>query len=229
MIKVRTWILTALSLAVAALLLWVIVDLRSDKIDAVNLNNAYKGVISRYSIQVGDMKEQVYEANLKVADRERDLVLSIEQVARLRELNIRNVRMIGSLNLSLKAYKDSLLIKHGTDTITLVKYVQDSTGFFHVPSESTWGWEDEWAESYAGIDSDGYGYSGFDVKPFEIEISLGSRGLFKKDYVSVVSTDMPYIDVSGIDMNIVKQKKAAPFLYGTAFGVILTSILLGVL
>jgi len=207
----------------------VIVSLNSDRKEAHRLNEAYEGVISTYSIQIGDLKEQVYEANLRVEDREKDLVMSLEQVARLEELNIRNVRMIGSLRLSLKAYKDSLAIKHGPDTIVLTKYLQDSIGMFQVPAAANWGWEDEYASSYAGIDPDGFGYSGFDVKPFEIDLVLGSRGLLRRDYVSVVSTDMPYIDVSGIEMNIVKQKKTAPFLWGTVVGVALTTLLIGVL
>jgi hypothetical protein len=206
----------------------VIVNLNSDKKEAQSLNNAYEGKISRYEVEVGDLKEQVYETQLRVADKQRELELTIEQVERLDELNIRNVQMIGSLRLSLKAYQDSLAIRQGPDTIVLTKYVRDSTGVFEVPEGSTWGWEDEYASSYAGIDKYGYGYSGFDVKPFEIDISLGSRGVFRKDYVSAITTDMPYMDVTGIDMQVVKQKNRGlkGFLIGGAIGGIVTGLLL---
>ena len=227
---IKLWRLVALTALLTALLLSVVLCLHSKAKRLSTTNETLSAEVSHYTIRVDSLEEVVYESSLIVADRERDLILSRKQIERIKALNIRNVQVIGELNLRLQAYRDSLIIRTGTDTVVLIEYRVDSvTTGYAVPVGSEWSWSDRWARSYAGIDSLGLGYSGFEVKELPLDIVLGSRGLFRKDFVSAVSSANPYLTIDKSNMQVVQKKKAKPFIVGLALGVVATAVVVSVL
>lgn len=222
--KARISVIIGVILLVIAVLTIVIVKLNSEKKRWHSTSVGYEQVISEYQIEVSGLKEKVYEADLRVVKKQDDLILAYEQVERLEALNLRRVYVIGELRLSLKAYQDSLTIHRGIDTIEVVRYVTAEGTGLAVPVGTTWGWEDEYAESYAGINSDGTGMSGFDIKPFDLNLVLASRGIFSKDYVSILTTENPYINIDKNNIQLHQRKKAQPFLIGLGIGVLSTIV-----
>jgi len=230
--KVSLWKIALGGLAVGvvlAVLVWWVFHLNSELKGARNLGIAYRGVISEYVIEVDSLKEYVAEAELRVVEKERQLMLTIEQKERIEQLHLRNVIVVGELRLSLQAYRDSLQIKKGTDTIHVIEYVVEGDTMEVVPVGTEWSWSDQWASAYAGIDTTGTGYIGFEVKPSTLNIALGSRGVFRKDYVSSATTLNPYLTIDKNNIQVVQQKKAQTTIIagslGVAIGVLISTLL----
>jgi len=223
--KIKTWLLSVIGVAILVGLSWWVIHLYKELRRTERIATWTEGEVSTYKIKVDSLREVVYESGVLLAAKERDLVLTKEQERRVREMHIRDVKIIGELRLSLKAYQDSLLIKKGVDTIKVVEYITEDGVGLAVPVGTSWSWADEWARSYAGIDSAGLGYSGFIVKPFGINLVVGSRGVFSKQYVSSVSTANPYVTIDRNSMQLVQKKKAQPFLIGLGAGIVATAAL----
>jgi len=219
--KIKVWHLVAITFVftTAIILLLVFTHRRNDKLVTALKNADY--TIAYYKIKVDSIQERVAEANLSVVEATRKLSLSHEEMERVKALNIRNVRTIGNLKLQIAAMQDSLILYRDSIKVE-VEYipVENSDSLKPVVSVPLhMGWEDQWAKSWADIDINGKGASGFEIKDLPISLTLGSRGVFKKSYVSDVATPNPYLTVTQNQFQIVKQPTWKPIVYSGAIGV----------
>ena len=215
-VKVKTWYVTAALVVLTALLSWLVIYLNSERKSALNLVNAQQGVISEYSIDIDYLKEKVYETELVVVSREKELNLSKEQKERLKKQHVRDVKVIAELELQIKALHDSLILKHGVDTID-VEFMftpEDTIPVVRVPV--SFSWSDEWASSWGSINIKGLGTSGFEVKSLPLDIVLGSRGVFNKRYISAASSPSPYVHVSENNVQLVQKKSRGVMVVTTS-------------
>ena len=187
--------------------------------------------IATYEIQIGSLREYVHEVNLDVSEAYRQLSLTQEEKERLEQLSIRRASMIGDLRLKIAAMQDSLVVYKDSLSKVPVVYVPTPTGdtvpMVEVPLY--FGWEDEWAKSWAEIDIDGQGVSGFEIGDMPISLTLGSRGFFKKDYVSAVTTNNPYVSLTYGHFQIVKQPKWKPIVISGATGLLIGTVVSAIL
>ena len=173
-----------------------------------------------YTVVVGSLKEQVAEARLLVWSRKDQLMLTQAQVERLKKQNINHVNVIGQLKVTVASLQDSLMLKSGKDTVKVVEYITESGDVNScVPIPFDFEIQDEWMYSAAGVDATGTGWTSFLLKETPIDLTLGSRGVFKKHYVSAVSTPNPYVGFTANDFQVVQQDiKIPPIVYGTTGG-----------
>lgn len=214
---------------IIAVLLIIVVSLGKEVKRQQNVTNGLQSIISSYVIEVDTLRESVYETQAVVVEKESQLQLAEQEILRLAQLNIRNVNMIASLELKVTALRDSLLLMDNTDTVHVIEYIteEDTLNVVEIPLE--FGWETHNIVSWGGIDETGLGYSGFVVDPLPLNIVLGSRGFFQKQYVSSVSTSVPEVKVTHQHTQIViPKRKAWPYAVcvsvGVVAGVVLTAL-----
>jgi hypothetical protein len=188
-----------------------------------------------YDAVVGEQREKIYESRLVIAEVERKLEISEDQKERLKQMNIRNVKVIGQLELQISSYRDSLTIYNPREydieveggEYEMIEVEQTADGAM-LPLPASFGYQDEWVKQWAKIDTSGLGSIGFELEPFMIDLTLGSRGLWNKSYVSAASTDSPHVVISKNSFQMVdSRKKVWPYVAVGGLGVILGVVLGG--
>ncbi len=174
-----------------------------------------------YAITVNELKETVYESKITMAENKRKLNLSQEQVERLKQTNIRKVHAIGELELHISSLKDSLIVYRDVDIEYEELDVEETVDGPMLPLPVSFSSKDEWLTQQARIGTDGLGSISFDLSPVKIDLTLGSRGLWNKSYVSAVSTNNPYASVTKNNFQLVdKRRKAWPYFVTTGIGIV---------
>lgn len=221
--SIKTWKITAVLIVVTVILSWLVIYLNSERKSALNLIGVQQGVITEYSIKIDTLKEKVYETELIVVDRKKELNLSKEQLKRLAAQHIKDIKVIAELELQIRALRDSLILNRGVDTVNVEEIImgEDTVSMVRVPFD--FGWKDSWASSWGAVSVDGLGTSGFEVIKLPLDIVLGSRGVFNKGYVSAVSSPNPYVYVSQNNVQLVQKKK------GRTAALVTSSALVGAL
>lgn len=180
--------------------------------------------VKYYNTVVDELNETVAETKLWVWSKEQALVLSESQIERLRKQNIDHVNAIGRLELTVSALQDSLTLYreviNATDTIIkeIPVEVIDDRNMIELPV--SFGEENEYLTQWAIIDSTGLGSLGFKMQPFSLDITLGSRGVFRKDYIVTAATSNPYFTVDQNNFQVVGTSKIKPAVYGVAAGIV---------
>jgi len=185
--------------------------------------------IERYEIEVDSLREYVTQAELWIFNKDKKLALTQAELDRIKQLNLRQVYTIGRLEMTVSALKDSLSLWRDSVRVETV-YVDNpddpegpSIPMIELPA--SFGWEDDYVRSWGLITADGYGESGFDVKSLNIDLTLGSRGWLSPDYVSVVTTDNPYINIDKNNFSVVQPKKIRPVIVGVSVGLVTGTVL----
>ena len=141
---------------------------------------------------------------------------------RLKKLNIRHVNAIGSLELKVAAMEDSLRVVKGTvfyDTVVNEVVKVDDRNLIEIPA--SFGFQDSWVTSWGIIHEDGMGESGFTIDRLPVEIVLGSKGFFKKTYLSQVGTSNPHVTITKQQFIVTDEtKRITPILVVGGIGVI---------
>jgi hypothetical protein len=215
-VKVKTWKITAALVVLTAILSWLVIYLNSERKSALNLVGVQQGVITEYSIKIDTLKEKVYETELIVVDRKKELNLSKEQLKRLAAQHIKDIKVIAELELQISALRDSLILNRGVDTVSVEEVImgEDTVSVVRVPFD--FGWKDSWASSWGAVSVDGLGTSGFEVTSLPLDIVLGSRGVFNKSYVSAASSPNPYVCVSQNNVQLVQKKSRGVMVVTTS-------------
>jgi len=223
-IKLKAWwILASIVILVAALGFFVRDSILAHR-ERDRLSTAIEyaeGKVKFYQVIVDGLEESVAETRAIVVERENQLMLSKEQIERLKAQNIKHVRAIASLNAEVNILKDSLRITGKVDTVYRDVEVIDDRAMIELPLSFTH--IDEWATLRANVNTIGQGSIYANLKPVPIDIAIGYRGLFSKEYVSNVSTPSPYIQFDKAQVQIVQSKKPKTFLWGVLTGVAVTT------
>lgn len=187
--------------------------------DIARLDNAIEqksSIIRAYDIALKGEMVKVFESKLLIVESNKALRDSEAYSELLRAEKIRNVFAIGELRLTVDAMRDSL------ELFPTEKPKSDMMGLINGPPKTItlpveFGWEDEYATSYASINLSGKGTTGFKLESVPVTVTLGSRGMFRKDYISAVTTPSPYIwiDYNNFVLNLPKSK--TPLLLGAGF------------
>jgi hypothetical protein len=236
-LTVKVWHLALLFTVVGALIaLGIVYHLRkvdrlSDGLSEANTEIKY------YKIVVGNLQESVTENKLRVVSQEKALVLSQKEIERMEAVNLRNVQTIGSLQLQISSMKDSLTLFRDTVRVP-VEYIPITEDGDVIEGEGdrpmvelpfSFSTATEWSRSWAAVGTNGLGTIGFEVTKLPINITLGSRGVFRKDYVSIVTTPNPEVSVSAQNFQIVKQERWKPIIYSGVTGLILGGLIVAVI
>ncbi len=219
--SVKVWHVVLLSIIVGALLTWGILN-SSREVDRLRSElRASADVIMYHTIEVDSLTEQVAEAKLYIWEKEQHLVMTQAQVERLKKLRIRDVRLIGELEIRLDAFKDSLAVR---DADTVIRYVErvNDVPMIEVPAffES----DEPWLYMWGNINIAGTGSLGMHLKETPIHITLGSRGVFKKEYVSAISSPNPYITITKNDIQVVQPKITKPTAIAGTVGLLVGAV-----
>jgi len=218
-LEIRGWIILVIALVIAGSTTFFIIDYVKTKRDVKRAHlaiDAYSNAVKRYDIVVDSLQEQVIESEIMVYAKDKVLRLSQAQEERLRKENIRKVNAITHLELSIAAVQSRLPIKHDT----IIKYVEkvDNRNMIDIPA--SFGYQDEWVEQWAIIDESGTGEVGFNMESIPLDITLGSRGVFKKDYISAISSPNPYVVFDASQTQLVVPKKTKPIVLVGTIGLI---------
>jgi hypothetical protein len=185
--------------------------------------------ITRYRIRVNGLEESVAEVNLIVVDKDSEILQLKEEKERLRELNIRKVSVIGSLEATVSLLKDSISVQVTDDSKpSWGAFVPDKTNPV-LPLPARIPYEDEWASVLVGITTSGYASFDFNLSPLPVNIVIGEKkeGAFKKaENVAVVTTPCPYVTFDDTKMVLVDETKPKwPYVVGG--GVLGAAIVVG--
>ena len=227
-IELKGWIIIVLALILTGATTFFIVDYVKTKRDVKRAHlaiDAYSNAVKRYDIVVDSLHEQVVESEIMVYAKDKSLRLSQAQEERLRKENIRRVNAITHLELSLASVQSRLPVKHDTVYIEVEKI--DDRSMIEIPA--SFGYQDKWVEQWAIIDESGNGEVGFNIESIPLDITLGSRGLFKKEYIEAVSTPNPYVTFNSSQAQLVVPKKTKPIVLVGSIGLvtgIITTLLL---
>ena len=233
-VEIKLWKLMLAVAIVTAGLIWLVIHMVNLNRGLTATNERNEAVLYTYDIVVNDMREKVAERKLLVAETQRLLKLSRDQVERLKEQNIRNVYAIGQLKLQLQAVRDSLPLSRDSIRVPVEQIpasnVSSTSSIWDMTADGAeqktrpmvevplrFGWEDEWARSWGTVSINGLGESGFIVKDLPIDLTLGSRGVFNKSYISSVSTPSPYVAIDENNFNLVKTKNHLPYYMAGSF------------
>lgn len=222
-LEIRGWIILVLALILSGATTYFIVDYVKTKRDVKRAHlaiDAYSNAVKRYVITVDSLQEQVIEAEMIVYDKSRSLRLSQAQETRLRKENIRKVNAITHLELRLSASQNNLPIKRDTVFIEVEKV--DNWPMIELPA--SFGWVDDYAESWGIITEDGNGESGFTVNNLGLDITLGNRGVFRKQYISAISSSNPHVEFDASQTQLVVKKKARPYIVVGSASLILGTV-----
>jgi len=210
-IRFKGWIILVLALILAAGTFFLIRDYVKTKKDVKRAHlaiDSYSNAVKRYVIVVDSLQEQVVESEIIVYNKDRSLRLSQAQEERLRKENIRKVNAITHLELELSSSQDSLPIKRDTVYIEVEKI--DDRSMIELPI--SYGVQTEWATQWAIIDESGNGEVGFEINSLPLDITLGSRGVFNKQYIAAISSPNPLVQFDASQTQLVVKKKTRPML-----------------
>ena len=227
-IEIKGIVILIIALVIAGAVTFFIVDYVKTKRDVKRAHlaiDAYSNAVKRYDIVVESLQEQVIESEIMVYAKDKVLRLSQAQEERLRKENIRKVNAITHLELSLASVQSRLPIKHDT----VIRYVDKSSSQPKIEIPASFGYQDKWVEQWAIIDESGTGEVGFNMESIPLDITLGSRGVFKKDYISAISSPNPYVVFDASQTQLVVPKKTKPIVLVGSIGLvtgIITTLLL---
>jgi len=214
--KVKVWHIAALGVVIGALVTYLVISM-SSKIDRLTrIVDETNGQVEFYKIVVGNLEEQVFESELIIREKEKLVEVTSEQMARLKAEKIRYLNAIGSLNLQVSSLKDSLSVKVPPDTIVRIVEIIDDRPMMELPAY--FDYNDRWISMYAEIDTTGKGLISAALGEAPINIAMGSR-LFKRDYVTAISSPSPYLSFDKVDVQIVAPKKLKPLLIVGGIGI----------
>lgn len=200
--------------------------------NALNSLEQAEANIRIYGITVDDLKEKVYESRVALVATQRQLSLSVEQVDRLKEQDIRKVQVIGELELKVSSYRDSLLLYKKGDLEWELVDIEDTPDGPMLPLPVSFGYQDDWLTQQAIINERGLGSISFEMDSVKLDVVLGSRGLWNKSYIAAISTDNPHLAITQNQWQMIDpKKKATPYILvgtlGIAVGGVVTLLLLG--
>ena len=178
-----------------------------------------------YKVVVDGLNEQVTESKLTIVNKDAVISRMVEYSERLEAEKIRDVYAIGTLNAEISLLKDSIPLP---DSITLIDYICEEDSAHAIVLPFTFDFDDSFLYMWGEVDKQGLGTLGMFMKEAPINVTLGSRGVFGKDYVSAVSSPNPYVDITKNDFTLVSKKNKAPFFVAGGFvtGMVATLLLM---
>ncbi len=223
-LELRGWILLVIALVIAGTTFFFVRDYVKTKRDVKRAHlaiDAYSNAVKRYVIVVDSLQEQVIESEIMVYAKDKVLRLSQAQVERLKKENIRKVNAITHLELKIASVQSRLPITHYDTVIEYVEKIDDRS-MIEIPA--SFGFQDEWVTQWAVIDESGTGEIGFEVTSLPLDITLGSRGVFKPQYISAISSSNPYVAFDASQTQLIVKKKAKPYIIVGSASVIIGTV-----
>ncbi len=160
--------------------------------------------IKKYEAEIGDVKRYVSEKDLLIIENDKLIKDLKEENERLRELNIRNVSVIGSLKSEVNVLNKKLqVVSKDTDTIYISDVIEDDC--IPVPIELVHKDEFSWANVSLSMEN---AEINFGLTQLDFNLVIGEKGGLLKKNVDVVSVDTPnpYINVQDVKFVVVKEK-----------------------
>jgi hypothetical protein len=216
-------VLTVVILSVIALFKW------SGHRHQLELDNASQALyrserdVNQYEIIVDNLAEYASEQELLVVSKDRVIKAMEEETERLKALNIKHVRTIGELRLRIEVLAEGV----PADTIVIYHDCHEDEGSY-AKLPLTYKYDDHFVELNTMISTDGLSNMNFVIKPFDMNLTLGTKkeSLFKRaTEVSVVTTPNPYVDVEAMKFMVVDDNRKSPLYYyavgaGSATGLV---------
>lgn len=215
-------VLTFLMLLLSAVLFFGNRKYHSDINDANIALYKAQTEIKQYQIDVDGLRETVFETHLLLIDSDKKIFDLEEEGARLKELDVRRVKLIGELNAEIKILKDSI---PPSDTVIIIQ--EPDGNYMKIPQ--SYEYSDKWATLSAQINDMGNASLSAKIDSIDFNVVLGDRGgLFKKkEDVAILTTTCPYVDVTGQKFLVVSNEKS-PWRY-VATGSVVTLVAIGIL
>ena len=215
--KIKVWHIVLLSAIIGAgiAIALVVMAKKVDRLTGV-ANEANQQVIY-YSIMVDSLKENVSEAALSIRLKEQEIIVTNEQIERLKAEKIKYLNAIGSLRVQLSAAKDSLAVKAPADTIIREVMVISDKPMIELPL--SFDYNDRWISMNGSVDTMGMGTLTTVLGDTPVDIALGSK-MFRRDYITAISSPNPYIqfDMMNIQLVVPKRTKTYVIIGGVALG-----------
>ena len=229
-IKLRT-VIIALIILTGLIFVFVWRSGHNHQLEVDNLSTALyeKGVeVESYQIKVGELEETVFEAEALIITKDSEILKIEGNNERLKELNIKNVNVIGRLEARIRVLIDSI---PPSTTITIIK--EPDGNYAKLPLD--YSFKDYYANMHTTVNENGLADMDFSITNLDLNIVIGEKGqgLFKKDKpVSSITTDCPYIQIDENTIAVVQNNTSPWLLFGlgagtTAGAIILLRLLLG--
>jgi hypothetical protein len=206
--EIKLWPIVLIGVVLSAVLgifVWDSIKTHRDR-DRLEASLEYvNGKVKFYQIIVDNLEEQVSEAKAYAVAKDKDLVLKQDQIDRLEALNIDRLNMIGRLNVHISFLKDSIEGIVPLDTIVREVEIINDTPMLPLPT--SFRYSDDYLHMFTDVGADGLATMGATLNPTPVEVMIGSRGVFRKDYVSAITSPSPYIEFDMQQIQIVAPKK----------------------
>jgi len=178
-------------------------------IDMLNTTIYEQGVETEtYKVQVNGLEETVFEAQALIITKDSEILNLEGNNARLKELNIKNVDVIGTLRARIAVLIDSI---PPAETITIIE--QPDGNYAKLPLDYTY--TDYWADMHTTVNENGLADMVFVIRELQMNIVIGTKGqgfLKKNKPVSSITTDCPYIQIDESTIAVV-QNNVSPYTY----------------
>ena len=211
---IKVWHLIVIILIVVAsysALLSIVRGKYHSEVDRLNIElYEAKMKLNSYDIKVDSLTEKVSESELIIISKQKALKNLEKEYERIKQLRIRDVELIGKLELDIKVLKEKVA---PVDTVVIVKDCDDKKGsFIKLPLE--YRYSDRWASIYTGIDTIGLADQSFKIKQLPLNLVIGTKGYFSnKTQVASVTTESPYVNIDDVRFIKVEDKRKSPANY----------------
>lgn len=184
-----------------------------------------QNTVKKYEIDIQKEKRYVSEQQAIIVDNWKSIKQLEEEKERLKELNIKNVKVIGSLTSQVNVLNKKLSIVT-PDTIKLINTVYEPIDdCLPVPMELQF--RDQYSWAIVRLEKDDQNID-FGITELNFNVVVGQRGGLLRQNTNIVSVDTPnpYIDISNINFIVVEkkvklhQRKLLWFLGGIGLGVL---------
>ena len=224
--KVKVWHIALMGAVIGAILVLSLV-LLSRKVHRLTVvADQATEQVNMYSIVVDSLEEYVSEAALTLRLKEQEVTVTAAQVARLKAENIKYLNAIGSLRLQLSAAKDSLAVKAPADTVIREVFIISDKPMIEVPL--SFDYNDRWISMNGSVDVSGKGSLTTVLGDTPIDLAIGSR-LFRRDYITAISSPNPYLQFDMMDIQLVVPKRTKTYIaiggIGVAVGILAGSMI----
>jgi hypothetical protein len=178
--------------------------------------------VKRYKVMVDSLEEDVAEKQVAIVSKQRMIRRLSQENERIKQLNVRNVKMIGELRVALHAAIDSI---PPSDTIIIIKSKDHEGSFIKLPLD--YKYSDRWVDMSAYIGMSGKADLNFSMNELPLNLVIGQKGYFRgKSDVVIASDPSPYLSVEDVKVMSVEDERRKPAHYimvGTGFGLAISA------
>lgn len=157
--------------------------------------------LKSYRIKVNNLERNVFEKQAIIVSNERYIKDIEQEKERIKELNIRNIKTIGSLKTEISVLNKQLSLVSDTDTIVINDTIFKDKDCVELPVELSF--KDKYAWANVSISQQASNIN-FGITNLDLHLTIGEK---KRKPTVMLDTDNPYLQTKDIKMIVVQEPK----------------------